>query len=69
MPEGIDKIFVKNFKAFPEIESIKLNGKHLLVYGENGSGKSSIYWALYTLFQAKDKGLQKSFRLYRPVLI
>ena len=56
MFKGIDKIIIKNFKAFPEEEVIELNGNHLLVYGENGSGKSSVYWALYTLFQAKDKG-------------
>jgi len=29
MPEGIDKIILKNFKAFPEEEIIELNGKHL----------------------------------------
>lgn len=28
MPEGIDKIIVKNFKAFPEKEEIILNGTH-----------------------------------------
>lgn len=64
MPEGIDKIIIKNFKAFPEEETINLNGKHLLVYGENGSGKSSIYWALYTLFQAKDKGRQRTEKYF-----
>jgi len=64
MSEGIDKIIIKNFKAFPEEEIIELNGKHLLVYGENGSGKSSIYWALYTLFQAKDKGRERTEKYF-----
>lgn len=29
-----------------------IEGKNLLLYGENGSGKSSLYWAIYTLFQS-----------------
>jgi energy-coupling factor transporter ATP-binding protein EcfA2 len=64
MPQGIDKIIIKNFKAFPVEEIIDLHGKHLLVYGENGSGKSSIYWALYTLFQAKDKGKERTEKYF-----
>lgn len=64
MDVGIDKIVIQNFKAFPEEEVIKLGGKHLLMYGENGSGKSSIYWALYTLLQAKDKGTAKTEKYF-----
>lgn len=51
----IDTLQIHNFKFFNEQEPIKLDGKHLLLYGENGSGKSSIYWALYTLFEASLK--------------
>lgn len=51
----IDKIRVKNFKAFPELQEFDLKGKNLLVYGNNGSGKSSLYWALYTLLQSSEK--------------
>tara|TARA_R110002050_G_scaffold99041_7_gene205597 strand:- start:3236 stop:5239 length:2004 start_codon:yes stop_codon:yes gene_type:complete len=51
----IDTLQLYNFKFFNEQEPIKLDGKHLLLYGENGSGKSSIYWALYTLFEASQK--------------
>ncbi len=62
----IKDLQIYNFKFFNEAESIKLNGKHLLLYGENGSGKSSIYWSLYTLFEAslkKDKGdIEKYFK-------
>jgi ABC-type dipeptide/oligopeptide/nickel transport system ATPase subunit len=62
----IKDLQIYNFKFFNEVEPIKLNGKHLLLYGENGSGKSSIYWALYTLFEAalkKDKGdIEKYFK-------
>tara|TARA_R110002072_G_scaffold37715_15_gene109949 strand:- start:6577 stop:8502 length:1926 start_codon:yes stop_codon:yes gene_type:complete len=51
----IDTLQIHNFKFFNEQEPIKLDGNHLLLYGENGSGKSSIYWALYTLFEASLK--------------
>ncbi|MDR1881875.1 MAG: AAA family ATPase [Prevotella sp.] len=51
----IDKIRIKNFKAFPDLQEFELKGKNLLVYGNNGSGKSSLYWALYTLLQSSEK--------------
>lgn len=53
--DKIDTLQIHNFKFFDQQEPIKLGGKHLLLYGENGSGKSSIYWALYTLFEASQK--------------
>lgn len=55
----IDKIRIKNFKAFPELQEFDLNGKNLLVYGNNGSGKSSLYWALYTLLQSSEKTVER----------
>ena len=44
----ITEIEVKNFRAFRGTYQIDLDkkGKNLLVYGENGSGKSSLYLAL-----------------------
>ena len=44
----ITNIEIKNFRAFRGTYHIGLNksGKNLLVYGENGSGKSSLYLAL-----------------------
>ena len=44
----ITNIEIKNFKAFPRTYEIDLSkaGKNLLIYGENGSGKSSLYLAL-----------------------
>jgi energy-coupling factor transporter ATP-binding protein EcfA2 len=53
----IKSIHINNFKFFDEQPAINLGktGKHLLLFGENGSGKSSVYWALYTLFECAVK--------------
>lgn len=51
----IKKVHINNFKFFPESEPIKIDGKNILLYGENGSGKSSFYWALYTLLECSQK--------------
>lgn len=45
----IENIIIKNFKFHEELK-IELNEKSTLIYGENGSGKSSIYLALYSIF-------------------
>lgn len=63
----IKEIRVKNFKAFQEEQPFIINGKNVLVYGNNGSGKSSLFWALYTLLQSStkdDAGVQKYFKKY-----
>lgn len=51
----INKIAIENFKFFLEPFVLTPEGKNVLIYGENGSGKSSIYWAAYTLFQSSLK--------------
>lgn len=48
----INKIEIKNFKFFHEPFTLELDGKNLLLYGENGCGKSSVYWSFYTHYQA-----------------
>lgn len=48
----INKIEIRNFKFFHEPFILRLGGKNLLLYGENGCGKSSIYWSFYTHYQA-----------------
>ena len=57
----IARLAVRNFRAFPGDEEFVINlgseGKNLLLYGENGAGKSSLYVALQQLFA---KGI------YRP---
>lgn len=51
----IATIYISDFRAFPAVApaSIHLDGKNLLAWGENGSGKSSIYRALRGLFSVE----------------
>lgn len=64
MAGNIKKIVLQNFKAFNGVNEIDLDGKHLLLYGENGSGKSSIYWGLYTLLQSITKTHQETDKYF-----
>lgn len=50
----IQNIEVRAFKAFEHLD-FKLDGRHLLAYGGNGAGKSSLYWTLYTFLQSATK--------------
>jgi len=56
----IERIEIRDFRGFPGQYEFKLgksgNGGHnLLVYGENGSGKSSLFQALKRFFEADAK--------------
>ncbi len=51
----IHSITLKNFKVFQDADPIVLDNRNLLLYGANGSGKSSLYWALYTFLQSSEK--------------
>ena len=69
MSSTIDKIILRNFKAFPNEEDgivITFKNKNVLLYGENGSGKSSIYWSLYTLFQSSSKSESQIQKYFDP---
>lgn len=48
----IKQIKLKNFKFFYGEVPIDLERKNAVIFGENGSGKSSLYWALYTFLQS-----------------
>lgn len=55
----ITKIELKNFRAFYGNYLIDLGkGKNLLVYGENGSGKSSLYHALKEFLSGQGRSLE-----------
>lgn len=47
----LDGLEVCDFRGFPEAQALKLDGNHLLLYGENGSGKTSIFQAIAELLQ------------------
>ncbi len=55
VPLRIKRLTLRDFRAFPGPAPVHfdLDGKNLLVYGENGSGKSSIFHALTQFFSLK----------------
>ena len=63
----ITKIEIKNFRAFYGSYQIDLHnaGKNLLVYGENGSGKTSLYQALKRFLESSEGGHQ--FKPYQNI--
>jgi len=65
MKARLHHIAITNFKAFREF-SLKLEGRHLLVYGANGAGKSSLYWALYTFLQSARKPKKDVEKYFDP---
>lgn len=58
MPKKITSITIDNYRAWYGLyESIKLpNGENLLVYGENGSGKSSFFKGVQNFFRSATDG-------------
>lgn len=58
MSGKIESITLKNFRSFYGEHTIKLNGKNMLIYGENGSGKSSIGKAIELVFKAASQNVQ-----------
>lgn len=66
MSNRIKSIRLNNFKFYRDTDNVfdLGEGSNLLLYGENGSGKSSIYWALYTLFESSLKNDVDEIRKY-----
>ena len=68
----ITKIEIKNFRAFyGQPYQIDLNraGKNLLIYGENGSGKSSLYLALECFLESSEDDDSYQFENYQNIFI
>ncbi len=65
----ITEIEIKNFRAFYGSYQINLHkaGKNLLIYGENGSGKSSLYLALKLFLESAVKSHQ--FEDYQNIFV
>lgn len=53
----IRKVEIKDYKAFYGKNEFNVDGKNLFIYGENGSGKSSFYYALKDFFQSSTETL------------
>jgi len=67
--QRIKSLYLENFKFFygngtEPCNTIDIDTANLLLYGENGSGKSSIYWALYTFLQSTLKTDDAQIRKY-----
>lgn len=66
MDWALHEIELNNFKFFYDSFSFPLDGRHILLYGENGSGKSSIVWGLYTLMESRRKPIPEVQKYFDP---
>lgn len=47
----IESITLENYRFFQDQQTFEFGGNNVLLYGENGSGKSSLFYALQKLFR------------------
>lgn len=62
----IKSIEVRNFKGFCEEFPLDVDSANMLIYGENGSGKSSLYWSVYTHYEAYAKTEEDAKKYFIP---
>jgi energy-coupling factor transporter ATP-binding protein EcfA2 len=57
IPPRIKELRLRNFRAFPgpAIVPVNLGGKNAIIFGENGSGKSTIFHALDGFFSVAER--------------
>lgn len=60
----LNSIQIQNFKIFNQLVTIPVEQKHVLVWGVNGSGKSSLYWSLYTFLQCSGKAVDEEKKYF-----
>src|SRR5690554_5731320 len=54
----IQNITINKYKAFTKEEKIPIGGSNIFIYGENGSGKSSFYYALKDFIQSSVESIK-----------
>ena len=64
-PLRIENFSISAFKAFPGSVSFNLAGKNLLIYGENGSGKTTVYQALRDFFSFRPPQISTVYNVFR----
>ena len=60
----IARIEIQNYKAFQDLERFDIDGKNVLIYGNNGSGKTSFAHALQALIQSSTKSLEQVHKAF-----
>ena len=61
----INRIEIENFKFFKEcFDVLRPEGKHVAIFGENGAGKSSVFWSFYSHFQSAFKCREEAMKYY-----
>ncbi len=65
----ITDIHIKNYRAFYGEHHIRLDndGKNLMVYGENGSGKSSLFTALQDFLKSSVGKVDVKENIFVPI--
>ena len=63
-PVRINRIKLSNYKFFYGDFELSFNGNNVLLYGENGSGKSSIYKALGYLSKLNFNPIEKDKNIF-----
>lgn len=56
----IKNITINKYKSFKKEENIPVESKNLFIYGENGAGKNSFYYALKDFFQSSVEVIKMS---------
>ena len=62
----IENIRFSNYKFFHGEFDLPVNGENLLIYGENGSGKSSVYKALELLAEKSFTDFENNRNIFAP---